>query len=96
MEGITHVINYDLPNEPESYVHRIGRTARAGNDGIAISFCAPKEKSFLRDIERLIHQSVPVQDTRTYGVSGYTPRSRPAARPPRARHGHGRRSMAAA
>ena len=39
VDGITHVINYDLPNEPESYVHRIGRTARAGADGIAISFC---------------------------------------------------------
>ena len=96
VEGITHVINYDLPNEPESYVHRIGRTARAGNDGIAISFCAPKEKSYLRDIERLIHQSVPVQDTRTYGVSGYAPRGRSKPVPQRANRGHGRRRMAAA
>lgn len=60
VEGISHVINYDLPNIPESYVHRIGRTARAGADGIAISFCDQEERAFLRDIERLIRQPVPV------------------------------------
>jgi ATP-dependent RNA helicase RhlE len=54
VEGITHVINYDLPNVPESYVHRIGRTARAGASGLAISFCDREEIEFLRDIERLI------------------------------------------
>ena len=53
IKDISHVINYDLPNEPESYVHRIGRTARAGADGTAYSFCAGDERSFLRDIERL-------------------------------------------
>ena len=95
MQGITHVINYDLPNEPESYVHRIGRTARAGSEGVAISFCAPKEKSYLRDIERLIRQHLPVQDTRAYGVVGQAaPSGRAAARPPRGRYG--RRRMAAA
>jgi ATP-dependent RNA helicase RhlE len=51
--GITHVINYELPNEPESYVHRIGRTARAGASGIAYAFCDPSEQSFLRAIQRL-------------------------------------------
>jgi ATP-dependent RNA helicase RhlE len=51
--GITHVINYELPNEPESYVHRIGRTARAGKEGSAISFCDGAEKPFLKQIERL-------------------------------------------
>jgi ATP-dependent RNA helicase RhlE len=51
--GITHVINYELPNEPESYVHRIGRTARAGASGIAFAFCDPTEQSFLRAIQRL-------------------------------------------
>lgn len=54
IDQITHVINYELPNDPESYVHRIGRTARAGHSGIAISFCDAEEKSYLRDIEKLI------------------------------------------
>jgi len=53
IDDITHVINYELPNIPESYVHRIGRTARAGADGIAIALCAPDEREYLRDIERL-------------------------------------------
>ena len=57
--GISHVINYDLPNIPESYVHRIGRTARAGNAGVAISFCGPDEVPFLRSIERLIRREIP-------------------------------------
>jgi ATP-dependent RNA helicase RhlE len=53
VDDVTHVINYELPNEPESYVHRIGRTARAGADGIALSFCDASERGYLRDIERL-------------------------------------------
>jgi ATP-dependent RNA helicase RhlE len=53
VEAVSHVVNFELPNEPESYVHRIGRTARAGADGVAISFCAPDERTYLRDIERL-------------------------------------------
>ena len=57
--GITHVINFDLPNEPETYVHRIGRTARAGAEGTAISFCAVDERPYLVDIERLIKQHIP-------------------------------------
>ena len=63
VDDITHVINYDLPMEPETYVHRIGRTARAGAEGDAISFCSPQERDNLRDIERLIRKSIPV-DTR--------------------------------
>ncbi len=54
VDNVTHVINYELPNEPECYIHRIGRTARAGAEGIAISFCDPTERTMLRDIERLI------------------------------------------
>jgi ATP-dependent RNA helicase RhlE len=54
------VINYDLPAEPESYVHRIGRTARAGAAGIAISFCDPAERGTLRAIERQMGTSIPV------------------------------------
>jgi len=62
VEGISHVFNYDLPNIPESYVHRIGRTARAGADGIAISFCDSEERAYLRDIEKLIRMSIPAID----------------------------------
>ena len=54
VDGVTHVINFELPNEPESYVHRIGRTARAGASGQAIAFCDPAERGYLRDIEHLI------------------------------------------
>ncbi len=60
VDGVTHVINYELPNEPESYVHRIGRTARAGAGGVAFSFCDPAERSYLRDIERLIRRRLTV------------------------------------
>jgi ATP-dependent RNA helicase RhlE len=65
VEGITHVINYDMPNIPETYVHRIGRTARAGANGIAISFCDADERPFLRDIEKLIRMTVPATDRRS-------------------------------
>jgi ATP-dependent RNA helicase RhlE len=58
--GVTHVVNYDLPEVPEQYVHRIGRTARAGADGIAIAFCSPEERGNLRDIERLTKQKLAV------------------------------------
>jgi ATP-dependent RNA helicase RhlE len=57
--NITHVINYDLPGEPETYVHRIGRTARAGAEGIAISLCTPEEREHLDAIEKLIRQRIP-------------------------------------
>lgn len=60
VDGITHVINFEVPNIAESYVHRIGRTARAGASGIAISFCDIEEKSYIRDIEKLIGQKIPV------------------------------------
>jgi superfamily II DNA/RNA helicase len=64
VDGISHVVNFDLPNVPETYVHRIGRTARAGAEGIAISFCDPEERTFLRDIEKLIGKSIPAVDRR--------------------------------
>ena len=63
VDGVSHVVNFDLPNVPESYVHRIGRTARAGADGAAISFCDGSERAFLRDIERLIRRTLPVAGT---------------------------------
>jgi len=61
VSGVSHVINFELPNVPEQYVHRIGRTARAGNDGIAISFVADDERPYLRDIERLTRQKIPLK-----------------------------------
>src|SRR6476661_8657535 len=61
VSGVSHVINFELPNVAEQYVHRIGRTARAGNDGVAIAFCADDEKAYLRDIEKLIKQRVAIE-----------------------------------
>ena len=66
VEDLTHVINYELPNVPETYVHRIGRTGRAGASGIAFSFCDHEEKEFLRDIQKLIAVSIPVNDAHPY------------------------------
>lgn len=68
IDDITHVINYDLPNVPETYVHRIGRTGRAGNDGIALSFCDREERVFLRDINKLTNQSIPVVEEHPFKV----------------------------
>ena len=79
VEGISHVINFDLPNIPESYVHRIGRTARAGADGIAISLCSHDELPFLRDIEKLIRMAIP--------ATGQSSQPRPTQRPPQQHHG---------
>ena len=60
IDELTHVLNYELPNIPETYVHRIGRTGRAGASGVAISFCDWSEKMFLKDIERIIKKTIPV------------------------------------
>ena len=70
VDGITHVVNFDLPNIADSYVHRIGRTARAGAEGIAISFCDHEERAYLRDIERLIHAPIAATDRRGNPSSG--------------------------
>ena len=79
VEGITHVINYDLPNIPESYVHRIGRTARAGRSGVAISFCDGEERAYLRDIEALTKTKIKVMDDQPRHAVASAPPS-PAAR----------------
>jgi ATP-dependent RNA helicase RhlE len=73
VKGISLVINYDLPNEPEAYVHRIGRTARAGADGIAVSLCDESESVFLRDIQRLIRRDIPVMHLPELSVSPPSP-----------------------
>ncbi|MFG1478066.1 DEAD/DEAH box helicase [Xanthobacter sp. V4C-4] len=75
--GVSHVINFDLPNVPESYVHRIGRTARAGREGIAISFCDQEERAFLRAIERLIKLQIPSEDRRGAGMAFDVPDGAP-------------------
>jgi len=72
VDDVTHVINFDLPHEPETYVHRVGRTGRAGATGIAISFCSADERDFLRDIERLTRQRLPSQ---SHDRSDDSPRS---------------------
>jgi superfamily II DNA/RNA helicase len=73
VDGISHVVNFDLPNVPETYVHRIGRTARAGAGGTAISLCAADEQPLLRDIEKLIRRSIPATDHRLEGAQHHRP-----------------------
>ena len=96
VDGVSHVFNYDLPNIPESYVHRIGRTARAGAEGIAISFCDREEMPYLRDIEKLIKIQIPSTDRRRNKTAapqaagdGHPHRSQ---RQPRNGRGHGKRN----
>jgi ATP-dependent RNA helicase RhlE len=73
VDGISHVVNFDLTHEPETYVHRIGRTARAGASGVAISFCDGEERSNLRAIEKLIRKTIPVRtDHPTYSAQAAT------------------------
>ncbi len=66
VDDLSHVINFELPNIPETYVHRIGRTGRAGNSGSAFSFCDMEERAFLRDIHKLIDQTIPVVEGHPY------------------------------
>ena len=89
VDDITHVINYDLPHEPETYVHRIGRTARAGASGDAVSFCCAEERDFLRDIERLIRKAVPVEVNQPYHCEAARNATGAAARPPPRGHNKG-------
>jgi ATP-dependent RNA helicase RhlE len=80
VDGVSHVINFELPNEPESYVHRIGRTARAGNAGVALSFCDSSERTFLRDIERLTRRAIDVIGTKPANFDA--PAAKPTGRNP--------------
>ncbi len=83
VDGVTHVINFELPNIPESYVHRIGRTARAGAEGAAISFCSADERPYLRDIERLTRVKIQVAggDAEWSPLEAPRPQQRPGHRP---------------
>ena len=89
VDGISHVVNYDVPNEPESYVHRIGRTARAGATGTAISLCDHDEVPYLRSIEKLIRMSLPATDRRSSPGRSLDPA--PEHREGSRRHQRGRR-----
>ena len=102
VRDITHVINFDLPNIPESYVHRIGRTARAGREGTAISFCDTDEREYLRDIEQLIRREVPILEKHPFrsktpfarGATKPAPKQKPKQRRARNRHRqHARRTQ---
>jgi ATP-dependent RNA helicase RhlE len=88
VDGISHVINFELPNEPESYVHRIGRTARAGARGVALSFCDASERTYLREIERLTRARISVVEKHPFSAGQHetSEQSVPAPRP-----GHGNR-----
>ncbi|MDX1423839.1 MAG: DEAD/DEAH box helicase [Kiloniellales bacterium] len=109
VDRVSHVINFELPNEPESYVHRIGRTARAGADGAALSFCDPAERAYLRDIERLIRRRLTVigetpaasktasaAEPKAPEADGKVTRLRDARRPGQRRSRGGRRRRQAA
>jgi len=95
VDGVTHVVNYDLPNLPEAYVHRIGRTARAGASGTAIALCAPDERAFLIDIEKAIRMRIPVLATPTIDptLRGIAPTRREEGRRDGDRYGRGGRAQ---
>lgn len=73
IDELTHVFNFELPNVPESYVHRIGRTGRAGANGIAISFCDALERKYLKDIQKLIGKSIPVEKNHSFPLLDENP-----------------------
>jgi ATP-dependent RNA helicase RhlE len=89
---ISHVINYELPQEPEAYVHRIGRTARAGRGGIAISFCDGAERTLLKQIERLTRVQITEakHELSAAALAAVPPASAQQARPPQGRPPQGR------
>ncbi|MEL7088387.1 MAG: DEAD/DEAH box helicase, partial [Planctomycetota bacterium] len=96
VDNVSHVFNYDLPDDPESYVHRIGRTARAGASGIAITFCDREERANLTAVERLIKQTIPVLDDHpddipVGGGASLPPDAGSQKKPVRGRGGSGRR-----
>ncbi|HVW63012.1 MAG TPA: DEAD/DEAH box helicase [Puia sp.] len=91
IDELTHVINFELPNVPETYVHRIGRTGRAGASGIALSFCDAEEKEFLRDIEKLIGLKVPVVEDHPHPMGNFVV-AQPVEAPVQGSNGRGRQN----
>ena len=100
VDSVSHIINFELPNEAESYVHRIGRTARAGAGGAALSFCDPDERGYLRDIEKLIKRRLtvvgeePVMDIADSRAAPKPSRGQPRHKRNRRRGGRNRRQAA--
>lgn len=96
IDSISHIINYDLPNEPESYVHRIGRTARAGADGKAVSLCCDEELAYLRDIERITGQQIAIDGSHMFHAEAIAVlhASGIAPKPPKQQHRPGRMASA--
>jgi ATP-dependent RNA helicase RhlE len=92
IDQVTHVVNFELPDVPESYVHRIGRTARAGAAGIAISLCDVEERELLHDIERLTRKPIPAEDHRLDTTRGFDV---PVQRQPHGGNGRGPGNRAA-
>jgi len=94
IDELTHVINYEIPNIPETYVHRIGRTGRAGADGIAFSFCDEEEIEYLKDIHKLIGKPIPVTEAHPYPMSPslIAKKSEPAKNGSGSNHRHPRSS----
>jgi ATP-dependent RNA helicase RhlE len=98
VDAVSHVVNFDLPNVPESYVHRIGRTARAGADGIAVSLVADDERGLLKDIQKVTRQTIPAFDRRNDRALGAMaavdkatmPAEKAPSRPAQGRNGGGR------
>jgi len=84
VDNLSHVINYDIPDVPETYVHRIGRTGRAGEDGIAYSFCDREERGALKDIQKLIAKQLPVVEEHPFKVSHQSVQQQPRQQQPQA------------
>ncbi len=94
IDELAYVVNYDMPNEPETYVHRIGRTGRAGASGLAISFCDGEERAYLKDIERLINKNIPIVSDHPFPTDSQTAQAEAVAaaaakRAPRGGRGFG-------
>jgi len=92
INNLDAVINFDLPNTPETYVHRIGRTGRAGNTGIAYSFCSADEKPYVLGIQKLLHSTIPVEEEHPYPLD---PKAKPEVHKKKgSKHRKGRKSEA--
>ena len=90
IDDLQYVINYEMPNISETYVHRIGRTGRAGAEGTAYSFCDAEEKEYLRDIEKLITQKIPVAENPLFPLMDHNPVKTPKQQQGRGNSGHSR------